>query len=100
MQKTFLFIFISAILLACKHETKKEFVIDGKIKNARVEKGIGFGLDERAVAAVKRMGFAPAQLEGKEIDAQAQVVFDFKLQKVGVYIIGAELSGAPRGEKF
>jgi TonB family protein len=76
------------------------FQHDGRIKNAKVEKGIGFGLDERAVAAVKRMGFVPAQLEGKGIDAQAQVVFDFKLQKVGVYIIGAELNGAMRGEKF
>jgi TonB family protein len=76
------------------------FQRDGKIRNLKVEKGIGFGLDERAVAAVKRMGFVPAQLEGKEIDAQAQVVFDFKLQKVAVYILGAELSGVPRGEKF
>jgi TonB family protein len=76
------------------------FQRDGKIKNTKVEKGIGFGLDERAVEAVKRLGFAPAQFEGKLVDAQAQIVFDFNLQKVAVYIIGAELSGAPRGGKF
>ena len=34
MQKIFLSVFISAILLACKHEAKKEFIVDGKIKNA------------------------------------------------------------------
>jgi len=34
MQKIFLFILFSATLLGCKHETKKEFVVDGKIKNA------------------------------------------------------------------
>src|SRR5262249_8933335 len=33
------------------------FQRDGKIKNTKVEKGIGFGLDERAVEAVKRLGF-------------------------------------------
>jgi TonB family protein len=76
------------------------FQHDGKIKSARVEKGIGFGLDDRAVEAVKRLGFAPAQFEGKFVDAQAQIVFDFSLQKVAVYIIGAELSGTPRGGKF
>ena len=76
------------------------FQHDGKIKNTRVEKGIGFGLDERAVDAVKRLGFAPAQFEGKVVDAQAQIVFDFNLRKVAVYIIGAELSGTSRGGKF
>jgi peroxiredoxin len=34
MQKIFLFMLFSATLLGCKHEAKKEFVVDGKIKNA------------------------------------------------------------------
>lgn len=34
MRKIFFPLFISTILLACKHETKKEFVVDGKIRNA------------------------------------------------------------------
>jgi peroxiredoxin len=34
MQKIFLFILFSATLIGCKHEAKKEFVVDGKIKNA------------------------------------------------------------------
>ena len=33
MQKLSLFIFLSIFLLACKHQAKKEFIVDGKIKN-------------------------------------------------------------------
>ncbi|MGH9832549.1 MAG: energy transducer TonB [Blastocatellia bacterium] len=68
------------------------FQRNGKIKNAKVEKGLGFGLDDRAVEAVKRIGFFPAQLDGKEVDAQARIVFNFKLEKVSVYVGAAELS--------
>ena len=34
MRKIFFSAFISIILLACKHEAKNEFIVDGKIKNA------------------------------------------------------------------
>jgi TonB family protein len=74
------------------------FQRNGKIKNAKIEKGLGFGLDERAVEAVKRIGFFPAQLDGKEVDAQTRIVFNFKLEKVSVYVGAAEGNG--NGEKF
>lgn len=76
------------------------FQRDGKIKSVKVENGLGFGLDERAVEAVKRLGFLPAQLDGKDVDAQMRIVFGFKLEKVSVYIGAAELSEPGRGEKF
>ncbi|MCG3159055.1 MAG: hypothetical protein JMDDDDMK_00031 [Acidobacteria bacterium] len=76
------------------------FQRDGKIKGVKVENGLGFGLDERAVEAVKRIGFLPAQLDGKDVDAQAQIVFGFKLEKVTVYIGAAELARTGQGEKF
>lgn len=57
---------------------------DGKVKNVKVEKGLGYGLDDRAVTAVKRLGFLPAELDGREVDASAQIVFDFKLEKVTI----------------
>jgi TonB family protein len=80
------------------------FQRNGKIKNAKVEKGLGFGLDERAVEAVKRIGFFPAQLDGKEVDAQTRIIFNFKLEKVSVYVGAAELSLLEKeignGEKF
>jgi TonB family protein len=76
------------------------FGADGKIKEAKVEKGLGFGLDDRAVEAVKRISFFPAQLDGKEVDAQARIVFDFRLEKVSVYVGAAELSAVAKGERF
>lgn len=57
---------------------------DGKVKNIKVEKGLGYGLDDRAVTAVKRLGFLPAELNGREVDASTQIVFDFKLEKVTI----------------
>lgn len=68
------------------------FQRDGKIKGVKVENGLGFGLDERAIEAVKRIGFLPAQFDGKDVDAQVRIVFGFKLDKVSVYIGAAELS--------
>lgn len=63
---------------------------DGKVKNIKVEKGLGYGLDDRAVAAVKRLGFLPAEVSGREVDASAQIVFSFKLEKVMVQLGEAE----------
>jgi TonB family protein len=57
---------------------------NGKVKNIKIEKGLGYGLDDRAVAAVKRLGFLPAEASGREVDASAQIVFDFKLEKVTI----------------
>jgi len=75
------------------------FQRDGKIKDAKVEKGLGFGLDERAVEAVKRMAFLPAKLDGKEVDARARIIVGFNHEKVYVYVGVAELGDAGHGEK-
>jgi len=75
------------------------FQRDGKLKDAKIEKGIGFGLDERAIDAVKRMAFLPAQLDGKDVDARARIIVGFNLEKVYVYVGVAELSDAGQGEK-
>ncbi|HMY73014.1 MAG TPA: TonB family protein, partial [Blastocatellia bacterium] len=50
---------------------------DGKVRNIKVEKSLGYGLDDRAVAAVRRLGFLPAEVSGREVDASAQIVFSF-----------------------
>ncbi|MFN0110997.1 MAG: TonB family protein, partial [Blastocatellia bacterium] len=65
---------------------------DGKIKKVKVEKGLGHGLDERSVEAVKRLAFLPAELEGRTVDATMQIVFSFKLEKVTLYVGQAELA--------
>lgn len=72
---------------------------DGKIKDARVEKGLGFGLDQRAIEAVKRSTFLPARLDGKDVDARAQIIVGFNLEKVYIYIGAAEHGDAGEGDK-
>lgn len=69
---------------------------DGKIKKVKVEKGLGQGLDERAAEAVKRLAFLPAELNGVTVDAMIQIVFNFKLEKVTLYIGEAELAKGDR----
>ncbi|MEP7342496.1 MAG: TonB family protein [Acidobacteriota bacterium] len=63
---------------------------DGKVKNIKVEKGLGYGLDDRAVTAVKRLGFLPAELDGREVDATTKIVFDFKMEKVTIHLEAAK----------
>jgi TonB family protein len=58
------------------------FQSDGNISGVKVEKGLGYGLDQRAVEAVKRIAFIPAQLDGKAVDAHAQIIYTFKIEKV------------------
>jgi TonB family protein len=72
---------------------------DGKIKNVKVEKGLGYGLDDRAVASVKRLGFLPAELDGREVDMTAQIVFDFKAGKVTVRLNGLGAAEMAKGAK-
>ncbi len=70
---------------------------DGKIKNVKVEKGLGHGLDQRAIDSVKRIGFLPAEFDGKEVDAYAQIIFNYKLGKVTFYLKAAERIDSSRG---
>lgn len=72
---------------------------DGKIKNIKIEKGLGYGLDDRAVAAVKRLGFLPAELDGREVDAMTQIIFDFKVEKVTVHLAGPGAAESAKGAK-
>lgn len=72
------------------------FQNDGRIKKVKVEKGLGYGLDERAVEAVKRLGFLPAEIDGQPVDSTAQIVFGFNLNKVTIYVGAAELMNGDR----
>lgn len=65
------------------------FARDRKIKEVKVEKGLGAGLDQRATDAVKRIGFLPALVDGRYADARVEIVFSFKLEKVSVSVRAA-----------
>jgi protein TonB len=53
---------------------------DGTVASARVTRGLGFGLDERAVAAVRQWRFAPARRGGVPVDVAVEVAMEFNLR--------------------
>jgi protein TonB len=56
-------------------------VIDrsGRPVNLRVIRGLGLGLDERAIAAVAQWRFEPGRENGAPVDVQATVEVNFRL---------------------
>ena len=53
--------------------------VDGKAKDIEVVNGLGLGLDEQAVAAIKQWKFNPAQRDGGPIPVLATIEVNFKL---------------------
>ena len=60
-----------------------EFTVsaDGKLKNIQVKRGIGYGCDEAAIAAVEKMpDWIPAEIDGKKVAAQMVLPINFVIQ--------------------
>lgn len=53
---------------------------DGKIHEAQVLQGLGMGLDEKALEAVKQWEFEPALKYGKPVDAKSTIEMNFRLK--------------------
>jgi len=53
---------------------------DGTVGSARVTRGLGFGLDERAAAAVRQWRFAAARRAGVPVDVVVEVAMEFNLR--------------------
>jgi len=53
---------------------------DGTVTNVRVLRGLGYGLDERAVDAVKQWSFNPATRKGVPVDVLVEVAMEFRLR--------------------
>ncbi len=53
---------------------------EGNVTKAVVEKGLGAGLDEAAVKAVKETKFKPGKQRGKPVKVQVMIPIVFKLQ--------------------
>jgi hypothetical protein len=51
--------------------------VDGLPKDAYVRRGLGFGLDEKAKAAVMHYRFLPATNKGTPIEARRDILVDF-----------------------
>jgi TonB family protein len=56
-----------------------EFDVAGNFKPLRVVKGLGFGLDENAIAALTKWRFIPANRYGERISVVTQIDIDFTL---------------------
>jgi TonB family protein len=53
---------------------------DGSVGNVRLLQGLGAGLDQRAVEAVRLWRFAPARRYGTPVDVIVEVAMEFKLR--------------------
>jgi TonB family protein len=53
---------------------------DGSVGEVRVLQGLGHGLDERAIAAVRQWRFSPATRKGAPVDVMVEVAMEFKLR--------------------
>jgi TonB family protein len=53
---------------------------NGDVVEAKVVKGLGYGLDENAVIAVKEWKYKPAEKDGEPIAVRMEVTVDFYLQ--------------------
>jgi TonB family protein len=51
----------------------------GRIRNVRVDRGLGLGLDEKAMEAVRRWRFLPGMRDGKAVATSAVVEIRFRL---------------------
>jgi TonB family protein len=54
--------------------------VDGHLSDLRVVRGLGFGLDENALLAVREWKFRPALRNGKPLDMAAEVSVEFSLR--------------------
>jgi TonB family protein len=55
------------------------FDIDGNFKVLRIVKGLGYGLDESAVAALQNWRFTPATRNGERVSVVAEIEVPFRL---------------------
>jgi protein TonB len=53
---------------------------DGSVGDAHVLQGLGYGLEERAISAVKQWRFAPAMRKGVPVDVLVEVAVEFTLR--------------------
>jgi len=63
-------------------EVVMEIVVrrDGSVGNVHLLQGLGLGLDERAIAAVRQWEFTPAERKGVPVDVIVEVGVEFRLR--------------------
>lgn len=61
------------VLLACVVGT------DGRVHDARVQRALGLGLDEKAIEAVRKWKFVPSSYNGKPVAVKIMVEVNFRM---------------------
>ena len=63
-------------------DVELEIVItrDGTVSDVRTLRGLGAGLDQRAIAAVRQWRFSPARRKGQPVDVIVEVAVEFTLR--------------------
>ena len=63
-------------------EVELEIVIrrDGTVGDVKILKGLGLGLNDQAIQAVRQWRFAPARLKGTPVDVVVEVAVEFRLR--------------------
>jgi TonB family protein len=63
-------------------EVVMEIVVrqDGSVGDIKIIDGLGYGLNERAMAAVRQWRFSPAQRRGAPVDVLVEVAVEFRLR--------------------
>lgn len=57
---------------------------DGKVKEVKVLRGLGYGLDERTTEALKQTVFEPAKFQGNPVDLRLELGYLFRDGKVTI----------------
>jgi protein TonB len=52
---------------------------DGFVQEAQVERGLGLGLDENAIAAIRQWQFSPGMRHGEPVAVAAKVEVNYRL---------------------
>jgi TonB family protein len=65
---------------------------DGRVRDLRVARSLGRGLDEKAMEAVKTWKFEPAMKDGKPVAVQVNIEITFQLYGVVVSPTSAQLA--------
>jgi len=52
---------------------------NGTVSDIRVARGLGYGLDEKAIEAARQLRFVPAQKDGHAVSVRVFIEFKFSL---------------------
>ena len=52
---------------------------DGRARDVRVERSLGYGLDVQAIKTIKKWKFKPATLDGKPVAVEIKIEVNFRL---------------------